>query len=73
MKLPLTVQIVKRSDDVSGSVVLQQRWCVAGTFAWLFRSLRLMRDYETLPSVHEQMVLRSMTTLITRRLAPRRA
>jgi transposase len=71
-KLRLTVQIVKRSDDVSGFVVLPRRWCVERTFAWLFRSRRLVRDYETLPAVHEQMVLWSMTTLMTRRLARRR-
>jgi transposase len=71
-RLQLTVQIVKRSDDVSGFVVLPRRWCVERTFAWLFRSHRLVRDYETLPAVHEQMVLWSMTTLMTRRLARRR-
>lgn len=72
-KLQLTVQIVKRSDDASGFVVLPRRWCVERTFAWLFRSRRLVRDYETLPAVHEQMVLWSMTMLMTRRLARRRA
>ena len=72
-KLQLTVQIVKRSDDVSGFVVLPRRWCVERTFAWLFRSRRLVRDYETLPVVHEQMVLWSMAMLMTRRLARRRA
>ncbi|MFE6668680.1 transposase [Streptomyces sp. NPDC057697] len=72
-KLQLTMQIVKRSDDVSGFVVLPRRWCVERTFAWLFRSRRLVRDYETLPAVHEQMVLWSMTMLMSRRLARRRA
>ncbi|MFD5429661.1 hypothetical protein [Streptomyces sp. NPDC127084] len=41
--------------------------------AWLFRSRRLVRDYETLPAVHEQMVRWSMTMLMSRRLARRRA
>jgi transposase len=72
-KLQLTVQIVKRSDDVAGFVVLPRRWCVERTFAWLFRSRRLVRDYATLPAVHEQMVLWSMTLLMSRRLARRRA
>jgi transposase len=72
-KLQLTVQIVKRSDDVAGFVVLPRRWCVERTFAWLFRSRRLVRDYETLPAVHEQMVLWSMTMLMSRRLARWRA
>lgn len=72
-KLQLTVQIVKRSDDAAGFVVLPRRWCVERTFAWLFRSRRLVRDYETLPAVHEQMVLWSMTMLMSRRLARLRA
>jgi transposase len=72
-KLQLTVEIVKRSDDASGFVVLPRRWCGKRTFAWLFRSRRLVRDYETLPAVHERMVLWSMTMLMTRRLARRRA
>lgn len=69
----LTLQIVKRSDDAAGFVVLPRRWCVERTFAWLFRSRRLVRDCETLPAVHEQMVLWSMTMLMSRRLARRRA
>jgi transposase len=71
-KLHLTVQIVKRSDDTAGFVVLPRRWCVERTFAWLMRSRRLVRDYETLPQVHETMVLWSMTMLMNRRLARRR-
>jgi transposase len=72
-KLRLTVQVVKRSDDAKGFAVLPRRWCVERTFAWLFRSRRLVRDYETLPAVHEQMVLWSMTMLMSRRLSRRRA
>ncbi|MFD0020069.1 transposase [Streptomyces sp. NPDC058382] len=72
-KLQFTVQIVRRSDDVSGFVVLPRRWCVERTFAWLFRSRRLVRDYETLPAVHEWMVMWSMAMLMSRRMARRRA
>ncbi|MGW2597148.1 transposase [Streptomyces klenkii] len=71
--LRLALKIVKRSDDVSGFVVLPRRWVVERTLSWLVRSRRLVRDYETLPAVHEQMVLWSMTMLMTRRLARRRA
>ncbi|MFD4144733.1 IS5 family transposase, partial [Streptomyces sp. NPDC058572] len=70
--LRLTVQVVKRSDDAKGFVVLHRRWCVERTFAWLFRSRRLVHDYERLPAVHEHMVLWSMTMLMSRRLARRR-
>jgi transposase len=72
-KLHLKLQIVKRSDDASGFVVLPRRWMVERTLSWLVRTRRLVRDYETLPAVHEQMVLWSMTMLMTRRLARRRA
>ncbi|MCX4515802.1 IS5 family transposase [Streptomyces sp. NBC_01619] len=71
-KLQLTVQVVKRSDDVKGFVVLPRRWMVERTLSWLFGSRRLVRDYETLPVVHEQMVLWSMTMLMSRRLARRK-
>ncbi|MFJ4487432.1 hypothetical protein [Streptomyces diastaticus] len=36
------------------------------------RSRRLVRDYETLPTMHEAMVLWSMTVLMSARLAGRR-
>ncbi|WP_225448012.1 transposase [Streptacidiphilus sp. P02-A3a] len=72
-KLHLELQIIKRSDDTSGFVVLPRRWVVERTNAWLMRTRRLARDYEGLPEVHEQMVVWSMTTLMTRRLARRRA
>jgi putative transposase len=35
------VEIVKRSDDVEGFVVLPQRWVVERTFGWLYRFRRL--------------------------------
>ncbi|MFJ9776416.1 hypothetical protein ACIRVF_35145 [Kitasatospora sp. NPDC101157] len=45
---------------------------VERTLSRLMRSRRLVRD-ETLSAVHEQMVLWSMTTLMSRRLVRRRA
>ncbi|WP_308377518.1 transposase [Streptomyces sp. ISL-99] len=71
-KLRLTLQIVKRSDDTTGFVVLPRRWVVERTLSWLFRSRRLVRDVETLPEMHEAMVLWSMTMLMSARLAGRR-
>ncbi|MET7726882.1 hypothetical protein [Streptomyces mirabilis] len=43
------------------------------TLSWLMRSRRLVGDYETLPEVHEAMVLWSMPMLMSRRLARPRA
>ncbi|WP_233518572.1 IS5 family transposase [Streptomyces corynorhini] len=71
--LHLTLRIVRRTDTVPGFVVLPRRWVVERTLSWLMRTRPLVRDYEKLPAVHEQMVLWSMTTLMTRRLARRRA
>ncbi|MGW1108018.1 transposase [Streptomyces sp. NPDC002540] len=45
--LALALTVVKRSDDTTGFTVLPRRWCVERTFAWLIRSRRLARDYET--------------------------
>lgn len=70
--LHLTLEIVKRSDDTTGFVVLPRRWVVERTLSWLMRPRRLVRDYETLPARHEAMVLWSMTMLMSSRLAGRR-
>ncbi|MFE7191388.1 hypothetical protein [Kitasatospora sp. NPDC057541] len=72
-QLGLAPEIVKRSEDAPGFVVLPRLWVVERTLSRPMRSRRPVRDYETLPAVHEQMVLRSMTILMSRRPARRRA
>ena len=42
------VEIVKRSDQAKGFVVLPKRWVVERTFAWLNRCRRLAKDWENL-------------------------
>ena len=42
----VNVEIVKRSDQAKGFVVLPKRWIVERTFAWLGRCRRLARDWE---------------------------
>ena len=44
----LNVEIVKRSDQAKGFVVLPKRWVVERTFAWLGRCRRLAKDWENL-------------------------
>ncbi len=44
----LSVEIVKRSDQASGFVVLPMRWVVERTLAWLNRCRRLAKDFESL-------------------------
>ena len=72
-KLALTLEIVKRTDDMHGFVVLPRRWVAERTFAWLMHSRRLARDYETLPASSEAMIRWSMVTRMSRRLARPRA
>ncbi|MEC4021027.1 IS5 family transposase [Streptomyces sp. H27-D2] len=68
-KLQLTLQIVKRSDDMTGFVVLPRRWVVERTLGWLMRSRRLVRDFETLPTSSEAFIYFSQAMLMSRRLA----
>ncbi len=44
----LDIEIVKRSDQASGFVVLPKRWIVERTIAWLNRCRRLAKDWENL-------------------------
>jgi transposase len=44
----LETEIVKRSDQVKGFVVLPKRWIVERTIGWLNRCRRLAKDWENL-------------------------
>ena len=44
----LSIEIVKRSDQANGFVVLPMRWVVERTLAWLNRCRRLAKDFENL-------------------------
>ena len=44
----LRMEIVKRSDDVEGFVVLPHRWVVEHTFSWSGRNRRIAKDFENL-------------------------
>jgi transposase len=44
----LKVEIVKRSDQARGFVVLPKRWVVERSIAWLNRCRRLAKDWESL-------------------------
>jgi len=46
--LPLRTEIVKRSDNMKGFVVLPRRWVVERTFSWFGRNRRLGKDFENL-------------------------
>jgi transposase len=72
-KLAVVLEIVKRSDDVAGFVVLPHRWVVERTFAWLGRYRRLSKDYELLPESSETMIYLAMINLMLRRLKPEKS
>jgi transposase len=44
----VNLEIVKRSDQAKGFVVLPKRWIVERTIAWLNRCRRLAKDWECL-------------------------
>ena len=46
--LRVNIEIVKRSDQDKGFVVLPKRWIVERTLAWLNRCRRLAKDWENL-------------------------
>ena len=44
----LHIEIVKRSDQAKGFVILPKRWIVERSIAWLNRCRRLAKDWENL-------------------------
>jgi putative transposase len=69
---PITLQIVKRSDDLRGFHVLPRRWVVERTFGWLGRWRRLSKDYEFRTDTSEAIIRIVMMRIMLRRLARHR-
>ena len=65
----LRIEIIKRSDDVKGFVVLPRRWVVERTFSWFGRNRRLAKDYESLAATLASFVMLAAIQLGVRRLA----
>ena len=63
----LRMGIVKRSDDMSGFVVLPRRWVVECAFSWFGRNRRLAKDFENLAET-----LATFVTVASIQLAVRR-
>jgi transposase len=69
-KVPvLRMEIVKRSDDVKGFVVLPLCWVVERTFSWFGRNRRLAKDFENLAETLATFVILASIQLALRRLA----
>ena len=63
------LEVVKRSDQAQGFVVLPKRWIVERTFAWLGRCRRLSKDFETLTRTALAFLRLAMIRLMLRRIA----
>jgi len=68
-KCHLTLEVVKRSDEANGFVLLPRRWVVERTFAWLGNYRRLSKDYEYSLFSADTSIYAAMTHLMLRRLA----
>lgn len=62
-------EVINRTEEATGFVVLPRRWVVERTFAWLGRYRRLSKDYEQLPQTSEAMIYAAMVHIMLRRLA----
>ena len=67
--LQARMEIVERSKDQKGFVVIAGRWVVERTFAWIGRNRLLSREQEELPSTSEAAIQTAMCRLMMRRLA----
>jgi transposase len=65
----LRLEIVKRSDDTKGFVVLPRRWVVERTFCWFGRNRRLAKDYENLAETLAAFITLAAIQFAIRRLA----
>lgn len=64
----LRVEVVKRTDDMKGFVVLPRRWVVERTNAWLGKFRILSKEYERTIESSRADVLLGMTSIMLRRL-----
>lgn len=63
------VEIVKRSDDAKGFVLLPRRWVVERTFAWFGKFRRLSKDYEIYAETSVALIYTAMVRIMLQRLA----
>ena len=70
MNFSFILEVVLRSDNWKGFVILPRRWVVERTFAWLSNHRRLSKDYERFCQTSETFIYVAMTRLMLRRLVP---
>jgi transposase len=64
----IDIEIVRRSDQARGFIVLPKRWIVERTFAWLNRCRRLAKDWENLSDRALAFLLLASIRLMVRKL-----
>lgn len=64
-----SLEIIKRSDQAKGFVLLPRRWVVERTLAWLGRNRRLAKDFEASLETALTWVYIAHVKLLTRRIA----
>ena len=65
----IRMEIVRRTDNVSGFQVQPRRWVVERTFSWFGRNRRLTKDYENLADTLAAFVAIAAIRIALRRLA----
>lgn len=68
-EIGIEVEVVKRSDDTKGFLVLPRRWVVERSFAWLSNYRRLSKDYEYWVTSSDTMLYAASIHIMLRRLA----
>ena len=64
----IRLEIIKRSDQAKGFVLLPKRWVVERTFGWFGKYRRLSKDYEYLTASREAVIDVAMIHLMGRRI-----
>lgn len=67
-KCKILLEVVLRSEEAKGFVLLPRRWVVERTFAWLNNNRRMSKDYERFCDTSETFIYIAMTRLILLRL-----
>jgi putative transposase len=65
-----SLEVVLRSDDMKGFVVLPKRWAVERTFAWLNDHRRFSKDYERFTRTSGTLIQIAMMRLMLHQLKP---
>lgn len=68
----IDIEMVKRTDDMKGFVVLPRRWVVERTFGWMERFRLLNREHERTVTSASADVFHAMCMVLGRRLAASR-